>query len=74
MNLTTVIIRQPIHLSGQPSPYKDLLREKHPVLILQVDGGELVIGTAENFWNELSKVHTPALLTWCSFVFALQQV
>ena len=24
--------------------------------LLQVDGGEVVIVTAENFWNELSKV------------------
>ena len=30
----------------------------HPwyVPLLQVDGGEVVIVTAENFWNELSKV------------------
>jgi hypothetical protein len=41
----------------------------HPCTLplLQVDGGEVVIVTAENFWNELSKVcsHTVPSLLWC---------
>ena len=34
----------------------EVFRGKHLALMLQVDGGEVVIVTAENFWNEISKV------------------
>ena len=57
---STVILRQLFCMTGQASTLENLLREKHPVLMLQVDGGELVIGTAENFWHELSKVQFPS--------------
>ena len=43
---STVIPRQLFYMTGQASTLKNLLREKHPVLMLQVDGRELVIGTA----------------------------